>query len=328
MIDRDLIIYRNLAVYLIEGKNRLTENYMTLEEAMDSGLTVLHETGDVGELMIDNKSDRYVFVMAGDIVKGGRQDRTMAADVILKPASRNVPLKSFCVEQSRWHQRGREDATYFSASKKMLSDEKLKIASRYRESQSEVWDEVACYQRNASMALGSEVRSRESASSLQLTLDNENLQNSVKEYLDAIRPAFDRKSGITGIAFSINGRISTVENFGSAELFGKLRDKLRDKLLESAANEAFSKYDGRLDYRIPSAEDVKNFIIEAKSGRENVSKTGEITLERRYETSRSILFKTYHEDEGRKEKVHTSVYNTDGLEVNGRRHDYRSNRPW
>jgi hypothetical protein len=315
MINRDLIVYRNLAVYLIEGKDRLTEKYMTLEEAMDSGLTVLHETGNVGELVIDNKSDRYVFVMAGDIVKGGRQDRTMAADIILKPASRNIPLRSFCVEQSRWHQRGREDATYFSESKKMLSDEKLKIASRYRRSQGEVWEEVACYQREASMALGNEVRSRESESSLQLTLDNEHLQKSVKEYLGAIRPAFEGKSGITGFAFSINGRISTVENFGSVELFGKLRDKL----LESAASEAFSKYDRKLDYSIPSAEDVKNFIIAAKSGQENASKTGEITLERRYETSRSILFKTYHEDEGKKEKVHTSVYNTDGLGFKDRR---------
>jgi hypothetical protein len=318
MINRDLIVYKNLTVYLIEGKDRLTTRYMTLEEAMDGGQIVLHETGNVGELVIDNLSEWYVFVMAGDIVKGGRQDRTMATDVILKPVSQNIPLKSFCVEHSRWHQRGREDATHFSESKKMLSDEKLKIASRYRKSQGEVWDEVERYQRDASMALGNEVKSKESASSLQLTLDNENLQNSVKEYIAAIRPAFDKKSDITGFAFSINGRISTIENFGSAELFGKLRDKL----LESAASEAFSKYDGKLNYRIPSAEDVKNFIIEAKSGHENASKTGEITLEKRYETTKSILFKTYHEDEGRKEKVHTSAYNTDGLGFNDKIRNY------
>jgi len=323
MINRDLIVYKNLAVYLIEGKDRLTENYMTLEEAMDNGVTVLHETGNVGELVIDNMSKRYVFVMAGDIVKGGRQDRTMATDVILKPESRNVPLKSFCVERSRWHQRGREDAMHFSESKKMLSDEKLKIASRYNRDQGEVWNEVDRYQVQACMVLGNEVRSRESESSLHLTLDNEHLQKSVKEYLDAIRPAFEGKSDITGFAFSINGRISTLENFGSADLFGKLRDKL----LESAASEAFAKYDEKLDYRIPSAEDVKNFIVVAKSGHESASKTGEITLERRYETSQSILFKTYHEDESRKEKVHTSVYNTDGLGFDNNRRDYRNTRP-
>ncbi|MDR3244886.1 MAG: hypothetical protein LBT50_00455 [Prevotellaceae bacterium] len=320
MINNNLVVYKNLTVYLIEGKDRLTERYMTLEEAIARGLAVLHETGNVGELVIDNLSEWYVFVMAGDIVKGGRQDRTMATDVILKPLSRDVPLKSFCVEHSRWHQRGGEDATYFSESKKMLSDEKLKIASRYRKSQGEVWEEVERYQRDASMALGNEVKSKESASSLQLTLDNENLQNSVKEYIDAIRPAFEKKSDITGFAFSINGRISTAENFGSAELFGKLRDKL----LESAASEAFSKYDGKLDYRIPSAEDVKNFIIEAKDGQENISKTGEITLEKRYETPKSILFKTYHEDKGRKEKIHTSAYNTDGLGFNDNIRNYHN----
>jgi len=321
MINKNVIVYKNLAVYLIEGKDRLTTRYMTLGEAMERGLTVLHETGNVGELLIDNLSEWYVFVMAGDIVKGGRQDRTMATDVILKPESRNVPLKSFCVEHSRWHQRGKEDSTHFSGSKKMLSDEKLKIASRFNLNQSEVWEEVERYQNEASKVLGNEVKSRESASSLQLTLDNENLQKSVKEYLDAIRPAFDKKSDITGFAFSINGRISTLENFGSAELFSKLCDKL----LESAVSEAFSKYDAQLDFRIPSAEDVKNFIIEAKTGKENASKTGEITLERRYETPRSILFKTYHEDGYRKEKVHTSVYNTEGLDVHDKKRSYHGN---
>jgi hypothetical protein len=321
MINKNVIVYKNLAVYLIEGKDRLTTRYMTLGEAMERGLTVLHETGNVGELVIDNLSEWYVFVMAGDIVKGGRQDRTMATDVILKPESRNVPLKSFCVEHSRWHQRGQEDSSHFSGSKKMLSDEKLKIASRFNRSQSEVWEEVERYQNEASKVLGNEVKSRESASSLQLTLDNENLQKSIKEYLDAIRPAFEKKSDITGFAFSINGRISTLENFGSAELFGKLCDKL----LESAVSEAISKYDGKLDFRIPSAEDVKNFIIEAKSGKENASKTGEITLERRYETTRSILFKTYHEDGHKKEKIHTSVYNTDGLGVHDKKWSYHNN---
>jgi hypothetical protein len=276
---------------------------------MEQGLTVLHETGNVGELVIDNMSDRYVFIMAGDIVKGGRQDRTMGADVILQPGSKGVPLRSFCVEHSRWHQRGYEDARRFSSSEKMLSSSELKMASRAHRSQSEVWDEVAHYQTRASMSTGSDVRSRASASSLELTLDNEQLKAAVKEYLDAIKPTFDRNPAITGFAFSINGSLTMVEDFGSAALFGKLRDKL----LESAANEAVAKYDRRDSaYRYPTPEEVQRFFVEAQNGRDTTTtRINEITVEKRYETPSSLLFTTWHEEAGSSENVHTTVYNTD-----------------
>jgi hypothetical protein len=75
MINRELIVVKNLAVYLIEGKERLSREYVTFEEAMDRQLIVLRETGKVGELTVDNPSDKYVFVMSGDIVRGGRQRR-------------------------------------------------------------------------------------------------------------------------------------------------------------------------------------------------------------------------------------------------------------
>jgi len=302
------VIYKNLAVYPIKGESRITREYVTLKEAMEKGLTVLHETGDVGELVIDNMSESYIFIMAGDIVKGGRQDRTMGADVILKPGSKGVPLQSFCVEHSRWHQRGYEDARRFSSSEKMLSSSELKRASRVNKRQSEVWEEVDRYQRRASTSMGNDVRSRESASSLELTLDNEQLKSAVKEYLDAIKPAFANNPNITGFAYSINGRLTMVEDFGSPVLFGKLRDKL----LESAASEAVSKLDRHVDkYNNPTSEEVQKFLLEAQSGRDTTTKINEITVEKRYETPSGILFMTYHDESGISENVHTTVYNTD-----------------
>jgi hypothetical protein len=317
------MIYKNLAVYPIEGESRITREYVTLKEAMEKGLTVLHETGNVGELVIDNMSDRYVFIMAGDIVKGGRQDRTMGADVILKPGSKGVPLRSFCVEHSRWHQRGYEDARRFSSSEKMLSSSELKMASRINKRQSEVWDEVARYQRRASAYMGNDVRSMESASSLELTLDNRQLKSAVKEYLDAIKPAFANNPKITGFAYSINGRLMMVEDFGSPVLFGKLRDKL----LESAANEAVSKFDRHVaQYINPTSEEVEKFINAAQGGRDTSTQINEITVEKRYEAPSCILFMTCHVEAGNSEIVHTTVYNTDPTNRtsnNGGSEDYR-----
>ena len=165
--------YKNLTVFLIQGKDRISKNYLSLEEAMENGSIVLHETGSVGELSVDNKSDKHVFIMSGDIVKGGKQDRTIAEDIILKPGSKKVPLKSFCVEHSRWSSRGQESESQFSSSKKMLSNKNLKIAAREKKEQQEVWKEVSDFQSKTSENIKADVKSTQSATSLQLTLEKQ-----------------------------------------------------------------------------------------------------------------------------------------------------------
>ena len=49
-------------------------------------------------------------ILAGAIAKGGKQNRVLGMDLVLKPQSGKVPVTSFCVEQSRWSPRG--DNTY------------------------------------------------------------------------------------------------------------------------------------------------------------------------------------------------------------------------
>src|SRR5262245_38218815 len=72
--------YGNLSVVLIHADPAVgkaaTAQYLTLAEALASGEAVVYETGDVNELQVQNTSkDRMLFVQAGDIVKGGQQDR-------------------------------------------------------------------------------------------------------------------------------------------------------------------------------------------------------------------------------------------------------------
>src|SRR4030095_10093981 len=69
---------KNLSLFLIHGKDTIkSTNILTLEEAMAQKKVVVHETGNVNQLAIENKSEAIVFIQSGDIVKGGRQDRTM-----------------------------------------------------------------------------------------------------------------------------------------------------------------------------------------------------------------------------------------------------------
>src|SRR5262249_41621128 len=66
--------YKNLTIFLIQGKDTLPASVpLTLEEALKQKMVIVHETGNVNELAIENVSkDADVFVQSGDIVKGGK----------------------------------------------------------------------------------------------------------------------------------------------------------------------------------------------------------------------------------------------------------------
>jgi hypothetical protein len=308
---------KNLTVFPIRGENGLSRNYLTLEEAMEQKKITLHETGSVGELSVDNTSSEYVFIMGGDIVKGGRQDRTIGEDIVLAPGDKQVPLKSFCVEQSRWSGRGSESEAVFSSSEKTLNNKALKIAARTEKNQNKVWREVAEYQAKASEKVNAEVKSNASPTSLQLTLENERIKTSISEYVETLQSAFDGKNDVLGFAFFINGKISTVETFGNAALF----KKLQKKLLEAAASEAFEQYDENLKFEAPTLTMLKAFMEAAEKGAETGRQTSARMMEYTGKTDSSILLRTVNTDAG-EAALHISIYSTEGLSVDGE-DDYR-----
>lgn len=135
--------HENLAIFLIHGADRVQgKTYLTLQEAMEQKKVVVHETGNVNELAIENVSDEEVYVQSGDIVKGGQQDRVIALDFIAQAKSGKMPIASFCVEHGRWSQRGGENVVAFSGNSSLLNSKELKIAAKQNMSQSEVWEKV------------------------------------------------------------------------------------------------------------------------------------------------------------------------------------------
>src|SRR5262245_56218950 len=77
----------NITVFLILGEDQIKGDVLTLAEAMADKKVVVHETKTVSQLSIENTSDKQVFIQAGDIVKGGQQDRTIAFDILLPAKS-------------------------------------------------------------------------------------------------------------------------------------------------------------------------------------------------------------------------------------------------
>ena len=121
--------HANLAIYLIHRQGGEDGPVpLTLGEAMGEGLVKILETGDVEELVIRNLGNQEVFIQAGDIVKGGKQDRVLIVSMMVPPHSGDIPVGAFCVEEGRWSGRGEEDVAEFSASTERVPSKAARVA--------------------------------------------------------------------------------------------------------------------------------------------------------------------------------------------------------
>lgn len=207
-------------------------NYTVLEEAMEMQTGLVYETGNVNELLIENLGDLDLFIQAGDIVKGGRQDRTLGADFIVPAQSGKVPIPVFCVESARWHKRRNESDVHFSKSSDFASSKKLRAALRAQKSQSEVWASVEEDQAKLGESIGLSAKAAMSPSSLQLSYEMKETMAAVEEYLAGLETAPSPEA--TGVVWVINGQFSHADIYGDAALFRKVWKKL----LRAAAFEA------------------------------------------------------------------------------------------
>src|SRR5262245_27290402 len=247
-------VHRNLAIYLVHGANVTDAVPLTLAEALAKGTVQVTETGMVNELRVENTGDEAVFIQAGDIVKGGRQDRVLVVSLLLLPRSGAVPISSFCVEPGRWSARRGEDATRFaSASQAMPSRralvvmaappstesagqtaEKASPSAEQRQEraggdtasrQRQVWDSVARTQANLAAGLGAPVKAAESETSLQLSLEHAKLKEAQAPYLAALETAGLKDSDVIGYVVAINGRPVSANLYSSNGLFRKVWSK-------------------------------------------------------------------------------------------------------
>jgi hypothetical protein len=287
----------NLAIYLIHGPSAPGPVPLTLGEALAKGAVRVHETGDVNELSIENLGSEEIFVQSGDIVKGGQQDRVVMSSLVLAPRSGRVPLAAFCVEQGRWAARGDEDVAAFSSSLAALPSKDAKLAMKAPSSgriialggsetslrQQKVWESVANIQASLSERLGAAVASEESASSLQLALENGKLDEERGKAVMALKDVALAESDVVGFAFAINGELNSADLYPSNGLFLKMWEKG----LAAAATEAIGKRGASAAKApVPEPAKVAAFLESAGAGKaEEATLSDMIALETRDSTA-------------------------------------------
>ncbi len=281
------IMHENLAIYFIHGRSSPGKVPLTLEEAMAKGVVKVRETSNVNQLEIENLGDEEVFVQSGDIVKGGKQDRTLMVSLVLPPKSGSIPIASFCVEEGRWSARGREDARNFSTASAAVPSREMKLAMKaplpaapsvdpmgqtaHRSNayaaetgvrQQRVWEGVRRTQAKLADKIGASVRSAQSASSLQLALENEKLMDAQQSYIKALKAAGESGDDIVGFVFAVNGQLNSADVYPSNGLFRKMWVKL----LTASAIEAIGHKD-EPNVAPPAVEAVSAFLSAAEAGK-------------------------------------------------------------
>ena len=128
--------------------------------------------------------------------------------------------------------------------------------------QREIWEGVRKAQSLLSSSLGGRVNSAQSASSLQLALENEKLVDVQRAYVKALKAAGEADGDIVGYVFAVNGKLNSADVYPSNGLFRKMWAKL----LNASATEAIGHKDEPRD-AAPSIETVTAFLVDAERGK-------------------------------------------------------------
>jgi hypothetical protein len=291
--------HQNLTIFLIHGQNVIEgRSFLTLQEALEQKKAVVYETKDVNELSIRNRSHQDIYVQAGDIVKGGQQDRVLAVDLIVPPRSGRIPIAAFCVESGRWNKRAGERAEVFSSAGDAIATKDLKLAAKSANSQAAVWEKVTVAQDKLSENLNIRVNSTVSASSLQLAVENQKVQETASSYTNALTGVIRGKADVIGYVFAINGAVNSADVYVSNQLFRKLWPKL----LKANAIEAIAELRKDTKFEPATVASVKTFLAEAESSRASEKDLTARTKLLTREDDKTVFFET--QDRAQKRWIH------------------------
>jgi hypothetical protein len=219
----------HLSLFLVEDpKAAAGEEMITLSEGLGSGAVRVTEkaSAQVRELLIENQSDKACFVQAGDVVKGGQQDRAIGRDFVLPPHTAPTPVSSFCVEHNRW-----TGGKAFKACPQNAYGNGIKLAIQQKGNQQEVWDTVAKQK--------ADVRANANLGGNATSSLNEELEDpTIKEKLHAIQKEMGsllaQRPHAIGLVTALNGKLVASDVYGDPGLFRKLYPRLLDSAAMTA----------------------------------------------------------------------------------------------
>ncbi len=273
-------------------------------------------SAEVNRLMLVNRSGKPLYLMPGEVIVGGSQDRTIANEHIIASSDKPVSIDVFCVEHGRWGSRdgsagesviagvansnravGFDPVAARALSEKaqkglfVLSAGNLNKAARLAVQdagdQGKVWEEVAQTIQPGTV-VGMSAPSY-STGSFTANFASADVAMQLEPYLTVLYKPVAERDNVVGVVVAINGKIEAVDVFESTPLFRKLWPKLLKSYALDAAGAAHEVAGKSMP--TTSVSDARDFL--KKSLFANVAKSettpGGLTVTRR-ETDGVISF--------------------------------------
>lgn len=208
------------------GRRQRTNNLQQNRNNQAVQRTVNNQSSSaqVNQLLIENLSGDTVYVMAGEIVQGGKQDRVIAQDMLIPPMSGQLPLPVFCVEKGRWTYGNNANFEQYYG----FSSVKLRSKVSVERDQGAVWGEVARANAN------NQVSTATGAYTAQLS--SKNVQEQMEAYTQFFKDKLAEIPNVIGVIVVSGDKVVGCDMFASPTLF----KNQFDELLTSYAYEAIT----------------------------------------------------------------------------------------
>jgi hypothetical protein len=273
----------NLTVWPIYADKALDiGEFLTLEEAHAKELAEVREVGrqtvqqesqgvqqegqvlqtgaTVGRLVIENKGDLPILVVAGTLVKGGKQDRQIGQDFVVQARSETF-VDAFCVEQGRW---SFQESTVNFGVTNFVASKGVRVGGQYLEDQREVWDKVATMNSARSIIEGTSLHNASFHADPRFREVEERLRKRVTAHFAGLekRPV--------GFAYAINGKPVTVRTFAHERICA---DQLNGFVNTMCMEAQVAGEEAKAPAREASAEDVVALVRAIDAAKEELKET-------------------------------------------------------
>lgn len=259
---------------------------------------LLGAADDVSRLTLVNRGDKPLYLMPGEIIVGGSQDRTIAEEMVIAATGEPVTIDVYCVESGRWGARDLETtsavlgevaedsvdadlAATANTGKFVAKAGNLSKASRLAvqsaEGQHKVWDAVA----RANSGSGADWAS----GAFTANYVDPRIVERLKPYVEALAGVSDQER-IVGIVVAINGKLETVDVFGSTPLFRKLWPQL----LKSFALDALEAAETDEAGKTSTPDEATAFLASVLRDQGEEKKTEGGLVVSRHETKDAVSF--------------------------------------
>jgi hypothetical protein len=203
------VIHGNLAVYPISlpGGGEKLGDVLTMAEAAETGkfkIAEIEEGAEVNTLEVHNNTDKHVVMLAGQMIRGAKQDRIISYDAVIPPGGK-FDVDAFCVEAGRWT----EVSKHFSYEKE-IAPSIVRGTAQGGKDQGEVWAEVSKVNAARGAVTGTDA--------LTASYDDPEFQADVKKYEKALKDLAKNRE-VVGVIVVAEGEVKAGDVFGNHDLF-------------------------------------------------------------------------------------------------------------